>query len=111
MGRETSRRAPGFEQILSHAAWVYEETAWMAINDPECFEKAFRAAIDAAINKAHQGFTIGVLDDILEKAEDLDADPDNDLNEDGVASLIWYAKLLDETLPEELRLENDGNNV
>jgi hypothetical protein len=105
MGRETTGRAPSFEEILSHAAWVYEETAWMDINAPDCFEKAFRAAVSAAVSKSHQGFTIGVLDDILEKAEDLDADPDNDLNEDGVASLIWYAKLLDETLPEELRLE------
>lgn len=108
MGRDTTGRAPTHEEILNHARWVYDETLEFDPQDLDAaFDKAFAAAVEAALHRAHQGFIIGTLEDILEKAEDLDADPFNDLNDDGPAALIWYAKLLDETLPEEYRLENN----
>lgn len=110
MGREATGRAPDFEDILSHCRWVFDETLEFDPRDADtAFDKAFRAAIEAALNTSHRGFVQGVRDDILEKALDLDNDEDNDMNEDGVASLLSYAKLLDDMLPPENRLENYGS--
>lgn len=70
-------------------------------------EGAVRAAIEAAVATAHRGFTRGTRDDILEKAEDLDATEnpgDDSIVFDGAAALMWYAHLLDETLPPEQQL-------
>jgi hypothetical protein len=67
-------------------------------------ESAVSACIEVAVATAHRDFVISIRDDILEKAEDLDAS-DNDMNDDGPAALIWYAILLDEILPPELRRE------
>lgn len=102
------------EEIIEHARWVYDETLWFhegIIINTEAQDKAFRAAIEAALNKAHRGFIAGVRDDILDKAEELDIDEDSDLVDDGPAALLSYAKLLDDTLPPEQRLENDGNHI
>lgn len=99
MGREATRREMSYVE-----AGV--EVFYLEANGDLDTEGAVRAAIEAAVATAHRGFIRGTRDDILEKAEDLDADEGNDLNEDGVASLLWYAKLLDETLPHEQRIEN-----
>lgn len=67
-------------------------------------ERAVTEAIASAVVAAHRGFVQATRDDILEKAVDLSNEEDNDINDDGVASLIWYAQLLDETLPPDYRL-------
>lgn len=70
-------------------------------------ETALRAALEASIHVARREFTRGTRADILEKAEDLDATEnpgDDSIVFDGAAALIWYAELLDETLPPEQRL-------
>jgi hypothetical protein len=75
-------------------------------------EAALRSALEAAIHVAWREFYRATRDDILEKAEDMDLSSDvlmDDLSTDGPASLIWYAALLDETLPPEQRLDNNGN--
>jgi hypothetical protein len=109
MGRQATGRAPTHEDVVDHAVWVYDETLEFDPRNPnDAHAKALRAAIEAALNMAHRGFIQGTRDDIIEKAVDLDTDEENDMNEDGVASLLWYAKLLDETLPPENRLDNYG---
>lgn len=100
MGRNASGRA---ESPLEAGLDLYRfEIEHMGSNH----EDALVTAINAAVSTAHRCFTRGTRDDILEKAEDLDDDETNDLNDDGPAALLWYAKLLDETLPHEQRLEN-----
>lgn len=81
---------------------VFHLEAQLGADDDEALRRAFRTAI----HRAQQGFIMEVRDDILEQAETLDADEESDLIEDGVASLIWYAIVLDEKLPPELRREN-----
>jgi len=72
---------------------------------------AIEIAIEAAVATASRAWTKATRDDILEKAEDMDVSDGgttmDDLSTDGPASLIWYASLLDETLPYEDQLEND----
>lgn len=101
MGREATRREMSPEQA------GMEVFGMELLNGGGNVEAAVRAAIEAAVATAHRGFIQGTRADILEKAEDLDDDEESDLVEDGVAALLWYAKLLDETLPPELRLENN----
>lgn len=100
MGREATRREMSYHDAAAEV-WDLEFT-----HGTTSAKQAMLAAVEAAVATAHRGFIRGTRDDILEKAEDLDADEDDDLNNDGVASLVWYAMLLDETLPPEQRMEN-----
>jgi hypothetical protein len=70
-------------------------------------EEALTKAIKAAVIADRRGYIQTVRDDILEKAEELDDDAENDMFEDGPAALLWYAKILDDLLPPEHRLENN----
>jgi hypothetical protein len=68
------------------------------------------SAIEAAVQAAQRTFTRETRDDLLVRAEAIEADYGSQLYDDGVAALIWYAACLDETLPYEEQLENDGND-
>ena len=98
MGREATRREMNY---MASAMEVFSISRQMNTD----VERAVREAVEAAINVFHRRVVIGIRDDLMEKAEDLDADYENDLTLDGVASLLWYAYLLDETLPPEYRKE------
>lgn len=99
MGRE----ATGREMSAVDAAMeVFRmETALGATDDD-----ALKSAIESAVAAAHRACMAIVRDDILMQSEALDADEDNDLLDDGVAALIWYAIELDERLPPEMRRES-----
>lgn len=98
MGREATRREMSYRDT---ALEVWD----MELAQGGSVKGCMLAAVEAAVATALRGQTIGIRDDILEKAEDIDADEDNDLNEDGPAALIFYAMLLDETLPPEYQKE------
>lgn len=110
MGRDTSGRAPTYEEIVEHARWVHDETLWADINDPRAYDKAFEAAIASAYNMGQQEVIENIREDMIAKAVELDGeDQASDLAEDGVAALLWYAKHLNDMLPPEHQLENrDG---
>jgi hypothetical protein len=99
MGQDTAGREADYIETAMH---VFHLETQLGAPDDDALKHAF----EAAIARAQQGFIIGVRDDILDKAETLDADEESDLIEDGVASLIWYAIVLDDQLPPELRREN-----
>lgn len=96
MGRQTSGR-----EMNSTDSGIEAYRLEMAVSNDH--EVAIRAALEAAIHVARRDFTGSIRDDLMKIAEDLDSGED-DLAEDGVASLIWYAKNLDDALPPELRL-------
>ena len=104
MGRETTRREAS---PLASGMEVY----FMEHESGTELESAVMRAIEAGVATAHRAFTRATRDDILEKAENMDHSWDDlmsELSEDGPAALIWYASLLDETLPPEQRLEYDA---
>lgn len=100
MGREATRREMSYLDAGIEAFYMAQE-----LDTSLDLEGAVRAAIDCAVNTAQRGITRGTRDDILEKAEDLDDNEESDLFEDGPAALLWYAKLLDDMLPPEQRLD------
>lgn len=99
MGRETTGREMNY---VDSALEVFHMETQLGATDDE----ALVSAIESAVSSAQRAFIAEVRDDILSKAEELDDDEDNDLVDDGVASLIWYAICLDERLPPEQRKES-----
>lgn len=97
MGRNAPRREMSYGQAAL-------ETYRMEIEHGVPHETALASAVECAVATANRAFTVGTRDDILEKAEDIDNDEGNGFQDDGPAALIFYAYLLDETLPPELRL-------
>ena len=96
MGREATRREVGYQEA---ALETFELERTLGASEDAAIVKA----VEAAVSTYRRSFIVGVRDDLLYKAEELDADEDNDLNEDGPAALIWYAIGIDETLPPEQR--------
>lgn len=70
---------------------------------------AVRAAISAAVEVARREAYIAVRDELLVRAEDIDKDYGSEYFDDGPAALILGAYELNERLPYEYRLENDGH--
>lgn len=96
MGREATRRETGYLQA-GLDVYLMETHAGITKAD------ALVHAIEAAVATAHRGFVQDARDDVMRRAEFLDTE-DVDFSDDGVASLLWYAKSLDDTLPLEMRL-------
>lgn len=97
MGREATGREVNYLEAGM-------EVFGMELLDTQNVETSVRAAIEAAVATARRAWSRDIRDDVMEKSEDLDNDPDCDLNGDGVAALLWYAYLLDEELPPEQQL-------
>lgn len=68
-------------------------------------ESSLEDVISAAIVSARIDWLKQERERLLSLAEDLDEDEDNDLNDDGVAALIWAAKIINDDLPVDERIE------
>lgn len=99
MGREATRRAMNPREVGLEA---YELALAVAMTP----EQALHTGIDAAVRSAVFSTMTEIRDNLLITAEEIDANEDNDLNDDGPASLIWFAMTVDDVLPPEKQKGN-----
>lgn len=97
MGREATRREMSPVDAGMEAFYIAQ-----AVNGD--LERCVREAIAAGVETAYRAWSQDIRDDVLAKAEALDDDDECDLQEDGVAALLWYGYTLDGALPPEQQL-------
>lgn len=97
MGRETTRREMNYREAALEV-WDLEFT-----HGTTSAKNAMLACVNAAYETAHRAFIIDMREALLSAAEELDADENNEINDDGPAAYIAFAMHLDDLLPPELQ--------
>ncbi len=65
------------------------------------FSRALRTALESALAAQDRHARAEIVQRIIWLAEKIDNDDDDDLATDGPAALLWFARAIQETLPQD----------